>query len=125
MIKKFKSFINESNVTTDKNELFLNKYFNLESKDIEILIQDFLDDNEWLNFEVSVINKKMICIIFFEEKLDDLNDKYEFPNDVLEFLKSVMSRYGLLILKKGDEEVYYATKYISIIFIENVFRKSE
>lgn len=120
MIKKFKYFINESNVTTDKDELHLNKYFNLESKDIEILIQDFLDDNEWLNFSVSVINRKMICITFYEEQLDNLNSKYELPHDVLEFLKSVMSRYGLSILKKGDKEVYYAPRYISIIF-----RKSE
>lgn len=113
MIKNWQSFL-EANKTEPHEENLLGEYFDLSSEEIQDWIQDFLDEYNELNFEVSVVNRNLFTINFFEVKSDYGNEmerriqgnitkeKYPFPEVLLQFLEDRLKEYDCYIDYKRE-----------------------
>jgi hypothetical protein len=120
----------ESNYTNPNEENLLQKYFDITSEDIQDWCQDFLDEFTELDFEISVVNRSLFMINFFEVDNEShrirsniTKEKYPFPDDILQFLKDRLKDYSCYIVPEpGSKEsgmsgdVYYAInkQYISL-----------
>jgi hypothetical protein len=128
MIKNWQSFL-EANKTEPHEENLLGKYFDLSSEEIQDWIQDFLDEYNELDFEVSVVNPNFFTINFFEVDAMErriqgniTKEKYPFPEDLLQFLEDRLKEYDCYIDYKRENPrgllsaVWYAIskQYLSI-----------
>jgi hypothetical protein len=131
-MKFLKRFNESKNVTEAEEETKLKKYFGIESEDVKDWVQDFLDEYNQLDFEVSIISDKHFTINFFDSEA--LNNrvqgyisrtKFPFSDDNLYNLKSILASNGLSIARMKQEngqvgELYYAVsgQYMSISIIK-------
>jgi len=114
-IKRLENIKESLNVTKESEEQSLERYFDLESIDIKDWFQDFLDEYTDLDFEVSVMSKKIFVVNFFDQVLiqrSEFNitkEKYPVTEEMLSFLEGKLKHYDLKFIKDGIDVVYYST----------------
>lgn len=125
MIKSWKLFL-ESNKTNSQEDELITKFFGFDSEDVEGWFSDFLDEHPDLDFELSIVDDKMLFINFFHSDTNERSirkDIYVVSDETLNHVKRILKQYNCQIVPEpGAKEsgmigdVYYAIsrEYMSI-----------
>lgn len=125
MIKSWKLFL-ESNKTNSQEDELITKFFGFDSEDVEGWFSDFLDEHPDLDFELSIVDDKMLFINFFHSDTYERSirkDIYVVSDETLNHVKRILKQYNCQIVPEpGAKEsgmigdVYYAIsrEYMSI-----------
>lgn len=112
-IFSYSEYILESHSTKEEMEKFLTDNFHISTNEIKNFVQDYIDDNEFLDFSIDCISTDYFYIVFQGVQY------FEFSDDYLQFLDDRLSDYHLRV-----SNIEYYSNYFLIKIKKNPDGKS-